>query len=97
VAAKAGLFTSGVYTGRRGRPGPVYVNAPVASVGAGQFAFSGALAALVARERTGRGQHVDATLVQGLHPLDYFGTMHWQYELRRAADPPRHAAGTQRA
>src|SRR5205814_9184601 len=45
------------------------------------------LAALTARETTGRGQHLETTLVQALTPADYFGTMHWQAQLRRAAEP----------
>jgi crotonobetainyl-CoA:carnitine CoA-transferase CaiB-like acyl-CoA transferase len=88
VAAKSGLFTAGTYTGRPTGSDPVFVNAPLASVGAGHMALSGVLAALTARETTGRGQCVEATLVQGLTPSDYFATMHWQYELRRAAEPP---------
>ena len=38
----------------------------------------GSLAALTAREQTGRGQQVEASLVQGLVPCDYFGAMMWQ-------------------
>lgn len=96
VAAKSGLFTPGVYTGRPAGGEPVFVNASLASVGAGHLAFAGVLAALTARETTGRGQHVDATLVQGITPADYFGTMHWQVELRRAEEPaePRPAPRT---
>ena len=84
VAAKAGLFTPGYYTGRGSRRDPVFVSAPLASVGAGHLALSGILAALTARELTGRGQLVEATLLQGLHPMDYYGTMRWQYELQHA-------------
>ena len=87
VAAKSGLFTAGVYTGRPAGSDPVFVNAPLGSIGAGHLALGGVLAALTARETTGRGQHLDTTLVQGLTPADYFGTMHWQAQLLRAADP----------
>jgi crotonobetainyl-CoA:carnitine CoA-transferase CaiB-like acyl-CoA transferase len=93
VAAKSGLFTAGVYTGRPGGSEPVFVSAPLASIGAGHLALGGVLAALTARETTGRGQHLETTLVQGLTPADYFGTMHWQAHLRQEADPrlPRSA------
>ena len=89
VAAKAGLFTPGIYTGRPAGGDPMFVNAPLASVGAGHLACSGVLAALVARETTGRGEHVAATLLQGLTPTDYFGTMHWQVHLQQASEPDR--------
>ncbi|WP_322751161.1 MULTISPECIES: CoA transferase [unclassified Frankia] len=89
VAAKAGLFTPGIYTGRPAGDDPMFVAAPLASVGAGHLACSGVLAALTARETTGRGQHLDATLLQGLTPADYFGTMHWQVRLQQASEPDR--------
>lgn len=44
---------------------PRYHTFPVASVMAGLFAANGVVAALVARLRLGRGQHVDATLLYG--------------------------------
>ncbi len=87
VAAKSGLFTAGIYTGRAAGSEPVFVNAPIGSVGAGHLALGGVLAALTARETTGQGQHLETTLVQGLTPADYFGTMHWQAQLRRAGEP----------
>jgi len=48
-------------TGEAGRP-PVKAGIPVTDLGAGLFALSGILAALVHRGRTGRGQHVDTSL-----------------------------------
>ena len=53
VAAKAGVYSLGPFGFRSG---PIFVNAPLGSVGAGHMAFSGVLAALIARETTGRGQ-----------------------------------------
>ncbi|MDQ1433099.1 MAG: hypothetical protein QOF40_3701 [Actinomycetota bacterium] len=79
VAAKAGVYSLGPFGYRSG---PIFVNAPLGSVGAGHMACSGILAALVAREHTGRGQHVEATILQGFNPLDYFGTMTWQHTQR---------------
>ena len=49
------------------------------------MAVSGILAALVARETTGRGQRVDTSLVQGMIPADYFGIYHVQLAARSAA------------
>ena len=49
-------------TGETGGP-PVKVGVPITDLGAGLFAVSGILAALLARARTGRGQLVDTSLV----------------------------------
>ena len=49
-------------TGEAGGP-PVKVGVPITDLGAGLFAVSGILAALLARARTGRGQLVDTSLV----------------------------------
>ncbi|WP_255725160.1 CaiB/BaiF CoA-transferase family protein [Frankia sp. Cj3] len=84
VAAKAGAFARGQFGFR---PGPIFTAASMASTGAAHMAVSGVLAALVVRERTGRGQRVEATLVQGLNPVDYFGTMHWQYAKNTGSQP----------
>jgi crotonobetainyl-CoA:carnitine CoA-transferase CaiB-like acyl-CoA transferase len=79
VGAKVGQFMLGTGGQHGWRPGPIFVGANLASCGAGHMATSGILAALIAREHTGRGQRVDATLAQGLTPSDYFGTMTWQW------------------
>lgn len=51
-------------TGEEGR-GPVKAGISVADVGAGLFGVIGVLMALQARERTGRGQRVDTSLLEG--------------------------------
>jgi len=76
VAAKAGVYNLGPFGFRNG---PIFLSAPLGSVGAGHMALSGILAALIAREQTGRGQRLEATMVQGFNPLDYFGTATWQH------------------
>jgi formyl-CoA transferase len=50
-------------TGEPGRP-PVKVGVPLTDLGAGLFALSAILAALYHRTRTGRGQHIDTSLVE---------------------------------
>ena len=50
-------------TGEPGRP-PVKVGVPLTDLGAALFALSGVLAALHYRGRTGRGQHIDTSLVE---------------------------------
>jgi formyl-CoA transferase len=69
-AAKGGfdLVAQGVsgimsVTGEPGRP-PVKVGVPLTDLGAGLFALSAILAALHFRTRTGRGQHIDTSLVE---------------------------------
>lgn len=52
-------------TGEPGRP-PVRMGLPVADLAGGIFAAHGIMAALLARERTGRGQRVDIGLLDGL-------------------------------
>ncbi|MGH9018504.1 MAG: CoA transferase, partial [Acidimicrobiales bacterium] len=47
------------------REGPIFLHMPVPSMGAAFLVAAGALAALSARERTGRGQHVQTSLFQG--------------------------------
>ena len=44
---------------------PFRVGVPVADLIAGLYAFAGTLLALAARHRTGRGQHVDVSLLDG--------------------------------
>ena len=50
-------------TGEPGRP-PVKVGVPLTDLGAALFALSGVLAALHYRNRTGRGQYIDTSLVE---------------------------------
>ncbi len=56
------------------REGPAHVSVPYCSYGASQQLLTGVCAALHERERSGRGQRVDATLVNGVASL---GTWNW--------------------
>ncbi len=58
------------------RPGPRYNALPVASYGACFLAGMGALAALRARDITGRGQHVETSMADGLVMLNI---MNWYW------------------
>jgi crotonobetainyl-CoA:carnitine CoA-transferase CaiB-like acyl-CoA transferase len=51
------------------RRGPVFLQSPVASLAAAFLVPTGILSALQARERTGRGQHVEVSLFQGVMAL----------------------------
>ncbi|MBM4265049.1 MAG: CoA transferase [Deltaproteobacteria bacterium] len=74
LAKLGGMFH---VAGMAPRPGPAFPAVPYASFGAAQTALHGTLAALYLRERTGRGQRVDATLVQGMAAHDP-----WEWFLR---------------
>ena len=58
------------------RNGPVFLHSPVASLGATLLVPTGIMAALVARDRTGRGQHVEVSLLQGVLSLT---TQNWNW------------------
>ena len=64
------------------REGPVYLHFPAPSMAACFLLAYGALAALVAREESGRGQHVEISLYQGV--LAYT-TQIWQEHERAGA------------
>lgn len=57
------------------RPGPIFLAMPMPSMGAIYLVASGVLSALIARERTGRGQHVSTSLLQGVF---LYTTQIWQ-------------------
>jgi len=58
--AMAGIMS---LTGEPGRP-PVVAGVPLSDLNAGSFAAMGILSALLERERTGQGQHVDTSLFE---------------------------------
>jgi crotonobetainyl-CoA:carnitine CoA-transferase CaiB-like acyl-CoA transferase len=69
VQAKLGVFST--FRGMaRGEPRPPFVSTPWCSYPATQMALQGILSALIEREHSGRGQRVDANLVQGFAALD---------------------------
>lgn len=64
------------------RPGPTYLHFPAPSMAACFLLASGVLSALIRREETGRGQHVETSLYQGV--LAYT-TQIWQEHERAPA------------
>jgi crotonobetainyl-CoA:carnitine CoA-transferase CaiB-like acyl-CoA transferase len=84
VAAKAGLWARGAFGHR---DGPIMFPVPWASLGAGMQSVAGIMGALMVREKTGRGQTLDATLVAGLDPIDYFVSTVVQVMAKRGEKP----------
>jgi crotonobetainyl-CoA:carnitine CoA-transferase CaiB-like acyl-CoA transferase len=57
--------------------GPVRSGIPIGDLGGGIFGSIGVLAALVQREQSGRGQHVDVSMLDAqVSMLNYMATMH---------------------
>jgi itaconate CoA-transferase len=87
VQAEAGMIAV------TGTPdGPAKAGIPVADIAAGTYAFSGILAALLHRERTGEGTHVSVNLFDSL--VEWMGYPMY-YALYGGTPPPR--AGTSHA
>lgn len=90
VAAKVGRFS--VFTGQSKRPGPHYAAVNVGSHGTAMAAVRGILAALIVREKTGRGQRVETSLMQGISPFDVNNWLVWQMMIKfpdRFQDDPQ--------
>ena len=89
VAARAGRMQT--LSGIAGREGPTYAAVPVGRHAAAQGAVAGILAALIERERSGRGQLVETSLVQGILLYDIHGLLLRQLARR---DPSTYGPGT---
>jgi crotonobetainyl-CoA:carnitine CoA-transferase CaiB-like acyl-CoA transferase len=86
VAAKAGRMLE--FCGLAGGSRPAYAAVPVAGWCASQLALHGILAALLDRERTGRGRRVETSLVQALGIYDLVNWLPGYTMMLRTADVP---------
>jgi crotonobetainyl-CoA:carnitine CoA-transferase CaiB-like acyl-CoA transferase len=86
VAAKAGRMLE--FCGLVGGARPAYAAVPVAGWCASQLALHGVLAALLDRERTGRGRRVETSLVQALGIYDLVNWLPGYSMMLRVADVP---------
>jgi len=68
------------------RNGPVFLHNPVASMGAAMLVPIAIMSALVARDRTGRGQRVEVSLLQGVLSLT---TQNWNWTDRGQFQLPK--------
>jgi len=58
--------------------GPLRAGIPIGDLGGGMFGAMGVLAALLQREESGRGQHVDVSMLDGqVSMLNYMATMYF--------------------
>lgn len=76
VAAKSGRMLS--FRGQPPREGPAFAAVQVGTHAASQAAVQGIIAGLLARERDGRGQLVETSLLQGMLPYDMGGLLRIQ-------------------
>lgn len=71
-AMGGGMSITGEENGR-----PIRAGIPIGDLGGGLFGAIGILSALHARSRTGRGQHIDISMLDGqISMLNYMATMH---------------------
>ena len=84
VAAKAGLWYRGAWGHREG---PITSPVPWGSYGAAMQGIAGIVGALTVRDKTGRGQALDATLVAGLDALEYYVASSVQLMAKRGDEP----------
>lgn len=82
VAAKSGRMLT--FRGLPRREGPAFAAVPVGSHAASQAAVHGIMAALLERERSGVGQLVETSLLQGMIPYDPAGLTRLQLQERYA-------------
>ena len=73
---------------------PRYPVLAIASHGVAMNAVQGIMAALLVRDRSGQGQRVDTSLVQGLGSYDLMGSLAWQLVERGEGQPPNRYSGS---
>jgi crotonobetainyl-CoA:carnitine CoA-transferase CaiB-like acyl-CoA transferase len=90
IAARSGRMA--LFEGQHPRAGPGYAAVQVATFGAAMIAVQGILAALMNRARSGHGERVETSLLQGMIPYDTQGLVRAQLETRfphlLPPDPP---------
>ena len=80
VSAKVGRYT--VFTGQSKRQGPHYGVVQVGSHGTAMAAVRGIVSSLIVRNKTGKGQKVETSLMQGITPFDVGNWLTWQMMIK---------------
>ncbi len=86
VSAKCGRYMA--FAGQNDREGPNYGAVQVASHSAAMAAVRGTVAALMIRDRTGRGQHVETSLLRAITYYDLSQWVVWQMMITYPEDFP---------
>ena len=95
VAAKSGRMM--MFANQNPRPGPNYVVTQGVCHAAATALVRGITAALYLRERTGRGQHVETSMLQAVTTYDHVSWVHGQMVQNRPDEyPPDPLVGTGR-
>ena len=81
VSAKSGRYMA--FAGQNDREGPNYGAVQVASHAAAMAAVRGSIAALMLRDRTGRGQRVETNLLRAITYYDLLQFAVWQMMINR--------------
>ena len=86
VSAKCGRYMA--FAGQNDREGPNYGAVQVASHSAAMAAVRGTVAALMVRDRTGIGQHVETSLLRAINYYDLSQWVVWQMMINFPEDFP---------
>ena len=84
VSAKCGRYMA--FAGQNDREGPNYGAVQVASHAAAMAAVRGAVAALAVRDRTGRGQRVETSILRAVTYYDLMQWLVWQMMIKFPED-----------
>jgi crotonobetainyl-CoA:carnitine CoA-transferase CaiB-like acyl-CoA transferase len=84
VCAKAGLFARGGYGHREGA---IFYPVNWGSFGAAMESVAGILAAVLVRDQCGTGQRIDATMLSGIEPIEYFVSVISQLSAKQGEKP----------
>src|SRR5579875_2007805 len=91
VAARSGRMMD--FAGQMNREGPAYTAVQVGQWAASQAAVRGILAVLLSRDRTGRGQWVQTSILQNMMPYDLAGLVMRQLTRQHPQNFPANALG----
>ncbi|PMR73682.1 CaiB/BaiF CoA transferase family protein [Billgrantia endophytica] len=87
IQSEAGFLST---TGAPGEAGMAKAGCSIADIAAGMYAYTGILSALMLRDRTGEGSHIDVSMLESL--VEWMGyPMYYAYQ---GAEPPPRAGAS---